>query len=442
LLTAILTATALSPRAFAAKKQRNLEDYKAIYEKSSGTLDDACVAEKKKALKQYETGLTKLVTSARKAGDLDGLVAGTAEQERFDTTSTVPDSPPEQSSPAIESLRERYHSAVANSESEKAEKNIDLLRKYVKGLKSLQKSHVKSNEIEKAMAVKEEVQRAEFILADLASRMPQPVVKEESARPRKKPREKAKEKPKDVEPSTMPPVPDGLQLHYSFDGMNESLRQGGQLRPINAMPRHVSQMLVKDETAGKRHGTPRSTRWVENGRFGGACQFDGTRSFIEMQRPFVMGDSPLSFAAWIKTGVATQQTIHEYGGRLTGYVLFLREGRLAFAYRWGQRNRRKEIVATRTRLADDRWHFVGFTIDDRGMTRLYLDGVAVSKRSVKLMSSQPNESAQLGCSKGSNVINGRWNPSHFAGTMDEVMVWNRALSEIEMKQFYKAMPAE
>ena len=175
-------------------------------------------------------------------------------------------------------------------------------------------------------------------------------------------------------------------------------------------------------------GTPYSGAvWTYYGHTGGAWRFDGVNDYIDI------GDSPafndlseLSMFAWIKTSSNLEQVIlssFNAANGLTGYGM-------------ESKNSIVRVMLSDTdffqegtiNISTGNWHFVGFTLNSSGNGIMYVDGDSDTTFSHALPKN-PAHTMKIG-RRGDNV--GHW----FNGTIDDVRIYDFALSEDEVKRLY------
>lgn len=209
----------------------------------------------------------------------------------------------------------------------------------------------------------------------------------------------------------------GLVLRYSFDTDNDD--------------------KVVDGSGRNNHGKNNDARWTGNGRIGGGMVFDGARSFLTTPTLDVTND--VTWAAWV---CPEQLPVHH---NTFGQIMGLRghtwvwnsdntsvslvcfgsqpdpELFLSFIVQ-GQTRDIRHVFKERPQL--NRWCHVAVTISGKGES-LYLDGrkVAFSEDFLRFVSKAPM------------IIGANDNgpQRHFKGTIDEVMVFERALLDSEVR---------
>lgn len=188
---------------------------------------------------------------------------------------------------------------------------------------------------------------------------------------------------------------------------------------------------VAEDLSGSGHdGKIDKPEWT-GGKFGKALQFNGAGSgmFVTVENTDELNVDECTFMAWVNAEHwnATRQIVGKsvHGG-CSGrgqYGLFSEAG--AFKLRFESLAGRVDIT---TDLPDTKkWIHVAFTNDGKTGT-IYIDGKEVKTGNVP-GELKPNEDPlriAQDCDRPNNV---------FAGIIDEVRLWNRALSEKDINTF-------
>ena len=208
-------------------------------------------------------------------------------------------------------------------------------------------------------------------------------------------------------------------------------------------------MEVIDKSMYGNNGTIENAQWVP-GKFGQALDFDGVTSRLEIPSSDSLNpDMELSVAMWYK---ATEQLEAASGARFmdkwgmvghektpdvdanSGYVVSFfpgdNENRLALTYNANDFAGMSFILPF-----DDEWHHIAVVLDTTvvgvAAIKMYLDGAAGEVGPWFLpepagVPIAPNDlDLKIGCG------NNDWN--YFKGTLDEVVMYSRLLSEDEVR---------
>jgi len=212
-----------------------------------------------------------------------------------------------------------------------------------------------------------------------------------------------------------PPFRDGLVLHYSFDEAGDR---------------------AEDLSGNGNHGTVHGGTWTAKGKVGGAGKFDGRNAYVETphSKSFDFEPNEFTIALWICptawTGRTGMNAIVSKGLSDRGNWLM----RVAKRHETGNVAKLNSETAVGRRFANrevglSRWHHVAVRKDRRSLS-FYLDGKqdGVYDHGPALDTTGPLR------------ICGQWPDQHdwgvrerFNGLVDEFMVFNRALSEAEIR---------
>jgi hypothetical protein len=154
------------------------------------------------------------------------------------------------------------------------------------------------------------------------------------------------------------------------------------------------------------------------GKIGQALQFDGSSSYIDLGSPASLVVEKITICAWIRpTALSDYYLI--YG--LINYPKFYTHDSALLLY--GGAN-----VDTAAILSVNKWQHVCAT-NDNSNTTYYLNGTFVQRVADATVWSAPASQAKIGQDPNGVTQN-------FPGALDDVRVYNRALSADEVKQLY------
>jgi hypothetical protein len=184
------------------------------------------------------------------------------------------------------------------------------------------------------------------------------------------------------------------------------------------------------------------------GKNGQGWVFDGSDDYVKLPEnlfPFPTsgnGNRPFSFELWFKTngsgmilGQQASQALVSPGGWVPALYVG-NDGMLRSQLFWSTNDGNNQILSSGA-VNDNNFHHVAITYDGT-LQKLYFDGAFVGQRSHTQKSYATTYYYQLGLGYTSTWPqgNGGWFP--FKGTLDEVALYNRALSFEEVRAIYEA----
>ena len=164
---------------------------------------------------------------------------------------------------------------------------------------------------------------------------------------------------------------------------------------------------------------------------GDAAQASGIR--IAKSKSLNIANKAVSVAAWVNP-LSPDGVIIARGGGVHGYSLYVKQGRLCFA----ERCKNKLVVVRSKEKITGRWtHVAGVLTPDKQL-QLYLDGRLVDEIQVDdLIPADPAEAMEIGVDE-QTLVGDYDESSPFDGMIDEVRVYSRALTSIEISQLAEA----
>jgi Concanavalin A-like lectin/glucanases superfamily len=225
-------------------------------------------------------------------------------------------------------------------------------------------------------------------------------------------------------PTECAPPPTGLVAWYPLD------------EPAGPLARDVTTL---------HNGTHKNDPTPVAGKFASALSFDGVNDFVEIpdhpDLDVATGDFSIDF--WIKTTQTTgirallEKRDLDGGGEERGYTVFLSSGRLALQLAEGGSGFCDAITGkgctnydSGANIANGAWHFVAITVDrdQSDGIRFYVDCQQVGVANPTLRQDSLDNTAPLLFAK--HAFGGLF----FAGALDEVEIFKRALSPGEVTQ--------
>ena len=199
---------------------------------------------------------------------------------------------------------------------------------------------------------------------------------------------------------------------------------------------------IHDESGAGNDGHVFGAQWVPEGKFGGAYQFHITNltDRIVIPNSDTLNPDSITVAAWVKAAdhdgfwnrIVDKDYRNSYcldlGGDFNGKA---HRGKLEFETSRGS-------LETGRVVNDNQWHHVAGTYDGKEL-RLYLDGTGPNPA---VKPPNPLKKSSWDLCIGNSVVNyGSGEFLGFDGLIDEVRIYNRALSEAEIKALFTATHA-
>lgn len=181
---------------------------------------------------------------------------------------------------------------------------------------------------------------------------------------------------------------------------------------------------LTDATGNGYTLTNNGATYTASGKINGTYDFDGSNDYLSSS--LLISNSPCTFSCWVKWGGKTSTVnailgTYTSGGSVGMSLLINTNGTVIF--QGGLSN------TTSSAISSGVWyHIVG--VRTTTQTILYLDGSAVAT-----LTGSPNSTQTSTLSIGRS---GDYNGWYFDGTIDEVGIWNRALSSTEVSQLWNS----
>lgn len=196
----------------------------------------------------------------------------------------------------------------------------------------------------------------------------------------------------------------------------------------------VTATVGEDGTLGNKDGA--NPKWVD-GKSGKALELDGTTNFVEIPMDLSpqATDGAITISAWVKVHATatdghdqTRQPIVMKGNGTDGweYALYVYdEFQLGFSV-W---NCGGTGVSEPSggELTQDEWHYVAASFDSTEGSKAYIDG--------ELVTDDTPANDNIPCDGAANIFIGHREDGQFLNaTVDEVRIWNEALSADEIAE--------
>ena len=185
--------------------------------------------------------------------------------------------------------------------------------------------------------------------------------------------------------------------------------------------------VAKDKTNNKSDGKINNATWVD-GKFGKALDFNGTNANVEIPNSGVLSVEQFTLMAWVKVpgftgGWQTIATLNT-DGPIRNYGLFINDKTGLVHYSFTSGKAWQSFNAT-SNIADGKWRHIAATYDMK-VFKCYVDGKVDGETAVNNL--KP-DSAKTVFTIGS-WVGGGW----IKGAIDELALYNNALSEAQIKE--------
>jgi hypothetical protein len=391
---------------------KDLATYKTIYEKEMETIILSHGMKMTALSQRYTQSLDTLLAKVKRTGDLDKTTAVMEEIKRFGKEKSMPDK--SASFLDMQNLQSEFTRQVTPHDVNKAKRIITLTANYDQALERLQRSLVTASELVAAKSVKEERRRVQETTAHQASKtflskvagtQRETAGRSQSTRPTVARRSSNQAQ---LNANTL----NGCVVWHSFDKKSKKSTDRSKLR---------------------NHGRVHNAEHTLKGKVGGAFRFSGSDSYIRIPnaKSVALKDA-FTLIAWVKIEEVQAKLIHfiisryEWGsGR--GYGLRVNpNGSVTCDFN----GKAGHLVSPPGLVESGKWTHLASVFDGQTLTCI-VDGVAVvSRKRAGLI----NEHSDLFIGTPSNAAGHvDWST---LGLIDEVMIFNRALSVDEVSEIF------
>ncbi len=226
----------------------------------------------------------------------------------------------------------------------------------------------------------------------------------------------------------------GLVVHFTFDADEGD--------------------VVTDRSGRGHHGAVHGATWVREGRAGGGFEFDGRGGHLRVAGSPAFACTNATLAAWIKP--ASYQTAHDECWPVidslslrpnSGMQLVLHDNEIGFGYRSPGYSNLVDSEPVFTAADSGQWHLIAATYEHSGSRSricLFVDGnlVKTAEEATPAMT-YDGQILYVGInydSPAAGAVNGYLR--EFNGLMDDIRIYNRALSAEEMRELYEIGSAQ
>jgi len=186
-------------------------------------------------------------------------------------------------------------------------------------------------------------------------------------------------------------------------------------------------------------GRATNVRILSPGKLNGACEFASKNSYVSVPNTAVLNPKRITFALWFKTGkeIFPARFLLEKGSE-HGYALSIAGGGKENV----RRGKLRAMVCGRECLSDasvtdDLWHHAAAVFDGH-VLKLYVDG-ALQKQTVAVPGDLASNEFDLTLGVNRSAPSTQARETSLDGAIDEVTIFNRALSEVEVKRLQSSV---
>lgn len=221
---------------------------------------------------------------------------------------------------------------------------------------------------------------------------------------------------------------DGWRSITDGEGFSLTIIDTAEAPPVVSEDGLVSHWKLDDgsgttatDSAGSNHGTIHGNPTWTAGRMDGALDLDGTGDYITAAASEPLKGSRVTVSAWVRvtglTGIWNPLVTQHYPDN-DGYYFYIYDDKPAFSVMVGGVDM---AASSPESVGWNEWHHLAGT-NDGSTIRVYVDGVMKASRS---------SSSSSGADSDIYIGHGYISGTSFCGVIDDVLVYNRALSDYE-----------
>ena len=191
----------------------------------------------------------------------------------------------------------------------------------------------------------------------------------------------------------------------------------------------ISGTTAYDRSGSRNNGTLANGPVAIQGKIGQALDFDGTNDYVSTADYSYSNAQAFTMSVWFKADtVSGNQVI--FSKETYEYNLRLTDATLAFVY-WDTGGV-GAIDLSYSNVTANRWYLISITYNGSGAAYMYVDGVRVSS-DTNIVNAFQNKAEALRIGGGYHISG---SPGYLNGKIDEMRIYNRALSEGEIQSLY------
>ena len=187
-----------------------------------------------------------------------------------------------------------------------------------------------------------------------------------------------------------------------------------------------------NDIIGGHNGTIVGSVTFATGEVGQAFVLDGTTGYVDVGDTFDTNLNDFTLEAWING----DPTMEQWGrildkGFATGYAFGRRASTNKVGFEFLDSGSQGNSFSTVSDVIDNTWHHVAVVVENR-TAAIYADGVAENSETLSTANQDNSLPLWIGYNPGEGTR------GHWKGMIDEVSVYNRALSASEIAAIYNA----
>jgi prepilin-type N-terminal cleavage/methylation domain-containing protein len=195
-----------------------------------------------------------------------------------------------------------------------------------------------------------------------------------------------------------------------------------------------------DRSGNNNNGTLINGPTWTQGKVSSALSFDGTSNYVLVTNPSnnALNPSYITISAWFKTSFTStnwRKIIGKGPDSSEVYSIYISPSNYPYpnyCHVERQIGSQASFNSTGPTVTDGNWHNCVYTFDG-SVEKIYVDGVLRNTQNTSGTLTGNNENVSIGAEKSSTT-----SMYYFDGLIDEVRIYNRALSDAEIKAIYDA----
>lgn len=419
LLTALLVLVASTAAAATNEAQSDIAALRTAFKKSLVEYDETAESGLRACANEYLNDLVVLSARLQKAGDLDNWEIVNAEQQRVSSQKGLLAAP--DLSSAKSPLRgpwEKYSASVDEIRHTQSKQTLNLANRYLGFLDGLKKKRTQEGSFTSAREAKDEMDAvtnlAQIVAASgyMTARANAGFINRITGHI----------------PNAPPPAPRTAPLPAAFT-KNLLLFYDCAKR---------DEKTVADLSGHKRDGHVVGAKWISKGVSGGGYEFDGNNDYIDLDpnndMSMAIGEGDFTAALWVEfkgSGTTQSQLLeaHTQGGSWTGIYLSYESESIRFRTSDSGGPASSIMADAGKMIGDGKMHCL-IAMRENGSISLHIDGQLKERKRAPMANLRTRYAA--GLRFGAHSEQGHL--ANFKGTFHQLMIFDRALSDSEIKQ--------